>query len=183
MRVISGRARGLKLSSPTGNDTRPTLDRVKEAVFSMLTPYLNDAVVLDLFAGSGALGIEALSRGARQAFFVDNSVAAVSSIKSNLLSARMADNSVVINSDFVKFLDSCEEKFDLIFIDPPYAKGLYSSVFQAIKSREILSKNGLIIAEWDFEIGFTDNLSGFDIVKEKKYGRVGITVLKRSLTE
>lgn len=181
VRVISGQARGLKLSSPAGTDTRPTLDRVKEAIFSMLMPYLSNATVLDLFAGSGALGIEALSRGAAKAYFIDNSNAAVSCVKKNLSAAKMIDKSIVNSVDYLKFLNSCSEKFDIIFIDPPYAKNLYNSVFESILRNSLLNENGIIVAEWDYEIGFPENLGGLDIVKEKKYGRVGITVLKRSL--
>lgn len=183
MRVISGNVRGLKLSSPTGIDTRPTLDRVKEAVFSMLLPHINDAVVLDLFAGSGALGIEALSRGAKKAVFVDNSNDAILCVQSNVSSAKMADTSEIRKSDAKTYLSTCSERFDIIFLDPPYAKGLYQSVLEIICARNLLSDDGIIVAEWDFEKGFTDELYDFEIYKMKKYGRVGITVLKRGLSE
>lgn len=179
VRVISGSARGLKLNCPPGIDTRPTLDRVKEAVFSMLLPYLNGAIVLDLFAGSGALGIEALSRGAEKAYFVDNSEVAINCVRNNISAAKFVNSTVITKATAEDFLQNCGEKFDIIFLDPPYAKGMYTKMLHLIAEHELLSEDGLIIAEWDFEIGFTEELCSFDIFKEKKYGRVGITVLKR----
>lgn len=181
MRVISGTARGLKLNTPSGMETRPTLDRVKEAVFSMLLPYLNGAVVLDLFAGSGALGIEALSRGADKSVFVDNSEAAIKSINTNIKSAKFSEYAAIYKTNAVNFLQNCSQKFDIIFLDPPYAKGLYNNILHLIETNRILKDDGLIVVEWDFETGFTDNYGSFEVFKEKKYGRVGITVLKWGL--
>ena len=183
MRVISGSARGLKLSSPEGINTRPTLDRVKEALFSMLQAYVIDAVVLDLFSGSGALGLECLSRGAQKAVFVDNSQEAVLCIKSNISSAKLADKSLVVKGDFYDYLKSCNEKFDLIFLDPPYSKNLYMTALNLICQKKLLNEDGFIILEWDSEIGFQNENSSFEVHKEKRYGRVGITVLKWGLTE
>ncbi len=179
MRVISGAFRGLKLLSPDGIETRPTLDRVKEAVFNILMPYVIDADILDLFAGSGAMGLEALSRGSHKAMFVDNNKNAIGCIEKNIKAAKAEDRSTVLQSDALKFLQSCNDKYDLIFLDPPYFDGLYASVLNMIEKKDILSENGLIIVEWDYENGFTDKLGCFQVFKEKKYGRVGITVLKR----
>ena len=179
MRVISGKARGLKLYSPEDNDTRPTLDRVKEALFSMLLPYIQEAKVLDLFAGSGALGIEALSRGACKAFFVDNSDKAIKCIRDNLSISKFQEVSVVLKTSAEKFLNTTDEIFDVIFIDPPYANGLYSDIISSIYENNILAENGLIVVEWDFDIGFSFNTQLFSVLKEKKYGRVGVTLLCR----
>ena len=179
MRVISGSARGLKLVTPEGEKTRPTLDRVKEAVFSMLLPYMNGAKVLDLFAGSGALGIEALSRGADKSFFVENSNEAISCIYANIKAAKFEISSVVKKIDAIEFLKNCNEKFDIIFLDPPYAGGLYETVLDLICDNDILTKDGVIVVEQDLGAEKLDNLGKrFEISKEKKYGRVGITVLK-----
>ena len=183
MRVISGSARGLKLCSPEGISTRPTLDRVKEALFSMLQAYLMDAVVLDLFSGSGALGLECLSRGAKKAVFVDNSQEAIVCIKSNLSSAKVADKSLIFNSDFCDYLKNCNEKFDLIFLDPPYSKNFYKTALDLICQKKLLKDDGFVIVEWDSEIGFQNEISDFEIYKEKRYGRIGITVLKWGLTQ
>ena len=180
MRVISGRARGLKLISPEGIETRPTLDRVKEALFSMLFPYLNDSVVLDLFAGSGALGIEALSRGALKCFFVDNSEQAVSCVKKNVSGARVSESSEIIKTNALDFVKRSKEKFDIIFLDPPYQNDIYNDIIDSIAKKELLKENGLVVIEWDYinEPPFKNN-AAFEIFREKKYGRVGITVLKR----
>ena len=183
VRVIAGQARGLSLDSPSGLDTRPTLDRVKEAVFSMLLPYLSDALVLDLFAGSGALGIESLSRGSLHVTFVDDDNSAISCINSNLLRAKMTGQSDVLKINAIKFLEQCSTKFDLIFIDPPYSQNLYQPVLKLISENRLLSNNGLIIVEWDYDLGLNSDLFDFQIVKEKKYGRVGISVLKWGITE
>ena len=179
MRVIAGKARGLSLNCPDGIATRPTLDRVKEAVFSMLLPYLNEANVLDLFAGSGALGIEALSRGAKRAYFTDNSDKAIKCINENVLRTRFQSNSVIIKKTAEDFLKTTKEKFDIIFIDPPYSANLYPSILRRICEQNVLSENGLILVEWDYDIGFTNTEPSLELLKEKKYGKVGISVLKR----
>ena len=153
MRVISGSARGLKLVSPEGIKTRPTLDRVKEALFSMLYPYLSGALILDLFAGSGALGIEALSRGADKSYFIDNSGEAISCIKSNISAAKFAEASVVIKTDAIEFLKNCNQKFDIIFLDPPYANGLYENAINLIYSREDIKKVFTIYVGFGIIIG------------------------------
>lgn len=178
VRVISGKARGLKLISPAGNSTRPTLDRVKEALFSMLLPYLNEASVLDLFAGSGALGIEALSRGADKAVFVDSSNTAIDCVKKNLAAAKLENSATVIMSSSESYLKKCTEKFDIIFLDPPYAQSLYEDSLMLIEKYNLLSESGIIVVEWDCDIGFNGKISRFKVLKDKKYGRVGITVLK-----
>lgn len=178
MRVVSGSARGLKLIAPQGEDTRPTLDRVKEAVFSMLTPYLYNSTVLDAFAGSGALGIESLSRGAKHAVFADNDQNAVKCIKTNLQNTKMMDKSIVFSGNVQDYIKSCDKKFDIIFLDPPYESGLYKKVIEAIYDKDILNEEGIIVAEWDFSKK-PDFGAFFEVVKEKKYGRVGISLLKR----
>ena len=183
MRVIAGSMRGIKLSAPDGLNTRPTLDRVKEAVFSMLMPYLCDAVVLDLFAGSGAMGIEALSRGSSKAVFVDSDKSAVSCIRNNLRTCRAEERANVNYTDAFTFLSECNEKFDIIFLDPPYFNNVYSSVLEEICKRDILSPDGIIVVEWDFDCGFINDRTEFTVLKEKKYGRVGVTTLKRGINE
>ncbi len=178
MRVVSGSVRGLKLIAPAGEDTRPTLDRVKEAVFSMLSPYIYDSTVLDAFAGSGALGIESLSRGAEHAVFADCDINAVKCIKTNLQNTKMEDKSTVYSGNILDYIKSCDKKFDIIFLDPPYESGLYIEVLDAIQNNGILSDDGIIVTEWDYSKK-PDLGKFFEIVKEKKYGRVGISLLKR----
>ena len=182
MRVISGKVRGLKLKSPEGEETRPTLDRVKEAMFSMLLPYLSDATVLDLFAGSGALGIEALSRYANKCTFVDksdNSDKAIAFIKQNISAAGFENSSFVSKDNADSFLKSTNEKFDIIFLDPPYHQDLYCKTINRIEELDILNPDGIVVAEWDYNIGLSYENIMLTPVKEKKYGRVGVTVFKK----
>lgn len=178
MRVISGNVRGLKLNCPSGLVTRPTLDRVKEAIFSMLLPYISGASVLDLFAGSGSLGIEALSRGAEKACFIDNNEQAIKCIRENIASAKFTDISTVLKTNAETFLKNTNEQFDLIFLDPPYFKDEYTKTLKMISDFNVLSDDGIIVIEWDYDTGFTNKLEKFSIIKDKKYGRVGVTVLK-----
>ena len=177
MRVISGRARGLKLNSPIDLETRPTLDRVKEAVFSMLLPYIQDSLVLDMFSGSGALAIEAISRGAKHAVMVDCNMQSIKCIKNNVRIARMEENSTIIFSDAFSYLKKCEKIFDIIFLDPPYDSQLYEQATEA--AFEVLSEEGIVVVEWDYEIGRPLLTKKLAVFKEKKYGRVGITLLKK----
>ena len=183
MRVISGKAKGVVLKTPEGLKTRPTADRVKEAMFSIIQFDLPSSNVLDLFGGTGQLGIEALSRGAKKAVFVDFSEKAIACIKTNVNNAKMAEDSLIIRSDSCKFLREHSEVFDIIFIDPPYESCLYENVFSLIASNNLISDESLIIAEWDYENGIGNLPREFELVKEKKYGRVGISVFKRSQSE
>lgn len=180
VRVISGMARGLKLASLEGLETRPTLDRVKEALFSMLFDKCTDAVVLDLFAGSGALGIEALSRYAAKCIFVDLNPKAVEVIRSNLKKTPFSDKAKAILSDSIEFLKKTEEKFDLVFLDPPYKAGLYDEALKIISERQLLNKGALVVAECD--ITHELNATGFEILKDKTYGKVRLYVLKEPVT-
>ena len=182
MRIISGLKRGLKLKSLEGSDTRPTLDNVKEAIFSMLFDKVTDAFVLDLFAGSGALGLEALSRGAGKSVFVDANPKACSVIKANIESAKMEGASLVVRSDAAEYLKKAKaenEKFDLIFLDPPYSKGLVEEALSLIEEYGILKENGLIICEFDSTE--KPDIKSFNLVKDKKYGRVCVNILEASI--
>ena len=176
MRIISGTARGLKLQSPEGLDTRPTLDNVKEAIFSMLFLKCRGARVLDLFAGSGALGIEALSRGAQSAVFVDANPKACSVIKANLEKARLSENADVFGMDAAKYLHREQEGFDIIFLDPPYALGLYDEVLELIYARKLLTPDGVIVCE--FDNGINVDIKNYRLLKDKRYGRVCVSILE-----
>lgn len=184
MRVISGTARGLGLLSPEGEDTRPTLDRVKEALFSMLTPYVGGAEALDLYAGSGALGIEALSRGAERAVFVEKARAAEAVLRANLQKARLEARAEVVRADAPGYLAACGRSFSLILLDPPYGGGLYEKTFDAILEKHILAPDGVMAVEWDAAVHepvFPDGLERF---RDRRYGRVHITLLRnRSIAE
>ena len=177
VRVISGSARGLKLNTPGDDRVRPTSDRVKESMFNIVQDWVYDSQVLDLFAGSGALGIEALSRGASQAVFCDNSLDSIKIIKSNIEKARVVDRSQIVSGDFKRCLRDMEAKnqsFDMIFVDPPYYEGLFEEVLDTIRSCKILKKDGIVIVEHDAKkpIG---QVEGLEVYKEKKYGITMLT--------
>lgn len=177
MRVIAGSARGLKLSSLDGLDTRPTLDRVKEALFSMLTPYLYDAHVLDLFAGSGALGIEALSRGAESAVFVDSLPSAMEIIKANVSRASFSERSSFYLKKAAEYIAICDKSFDIVFLDPPYSGNLYEECLIKLYEAKCLSPECVIVLEWDSELSRPPVPSCYEVLKEKRYGRVMVTLL------
>jgi RNA methyltransferase, rsmD family len=177
VRVISGSARGLKLNTPGDDRVRPTTDRVKESMFNIVQDWVYDSQVLDLFAGSGALGIEALSRGASQAVFCDNSLDSIKIIKSNIEKARVVDRSQIVSGDYKRCLRDMEAKnqsFDMIFVDPPYYEGLFEEVLDTIRSCKILKKDGIVIVEHDAKkpIG---QVEGLEVYKEKKYGITMLT--------
>ena len=172
MRVIAGSARRLLLKAPDGMDTRPTADRVKESLFNMLNPDLYGCAFLDLFSGSGAIGIEALSRGAQRAVLVDASMECAGIIKQNLEVTKLGENAEIINEDVyaaIERLGRRGDKFDIIFMDPPYAAGYYVPVMEAIKKADILAAEGYIVSESAKGVDFTA-AEGFKIFKERKCG-------------
>lgn len=147
MRVITGSARGRRLRAVPGETVRPTAQRVKEAMFSIIQFDIEGRRVLDLFAGSGQLGIEALSRGAREAVFVDNSRTAIAVVHDNLRHTRLEDRAVVLPSDALGFLCSRPEPFDIVLLDPPYHAGLLPKVLEKIAAFDILHPGGIIVCE------------------------------------
>jgi len=183
MRVIAGSARGVKLETLEGLDTRPTTDRVKEAIFSMIQPKIAGAVCLDLFSGSGSLGIELLSRGANSVTFVEGNYQLKAIIHSNLNKTKLIEKATLLFQDVYRSLESQNgKKFDLIMMDPPYLKGDIRKCLDLIAKLDLLNENGLVIAEHD--IGDTDILpcsAYFESLKTKKYGKIGVTVFRRLL--
>lgn len=184
MRVISGTAKGKKLISLEGLKTRPTLDRVKEAVFNIIQFDIKDANVLDLFSGSGALAIESLSRGANNAILCDFSSEAIKIIEKNLEFARVKDRAKVINKDYLELLnilkDECK-KFDIIFLDPPYKSDYIIKSIKKIIKNNLLSEEGIIIAETDDEnkINEVKNINNIEIYDIRKYGIVHIIFIRK----
>ncbi|SMC41621.1 16S rRNA (guanine(966)-N(2))-methyltransferase RsmD [Papillibacter cinnamivorans] len=174
MRVITGTARGRKLKALQGNETRPTADRVKEAVFSVIQFDVEGRRVLDLFAGSGQMGIEALSRGASSAVFVDMSPQAAAVIRENLSAAGFTRNSRLVTADGIGFLSSAKEQFDLIFLDPPYATKLINQALKLIEGFDILAKDGIIICESDVKSPEPEAPSPLRLHREYRYGRTKI---------
>lgn len=172
MRVIAGSARRIPLKTPEGLDTRPTQDRIKETLFNMLQYDLADCVFLDLFAGIGAIGIEALSRGAAQAVFVEKDERAVQVIRENLKATRLEDRAIIMHCDAVSALHRLEGKhrFDFIFMDPPYDHELEKQVLQSLTESSLIDKESTVIIEASLETSF-DYLEslGFIMEKNKKY--------------
>lgn len=179
MRVIAGKARRLKLKTSEGLETRPTADRVKESLFNMINADIYDCRFLDLFSGSGAIGIEALSRGAKSAVFVENSRICMDIIIENLKFTRLQEFADVINQDVIDAINELGARkavFDIIFIDPPYAAGFYEPVLKAIANARILSENGYVVAESANNFDFPQ-VEGFKIIKERKCGPAVMTFL------
>lgn len=180
MRVISGKARGVQLKTPDGMTTRPTADRVKEALFSIIQFDIPTARVLDLFGGTGQLGIEALSRGAKSAVFVDAGEPACRLIRENLRKTKLEADATVIRSDYLAYLKRCKEKFDIIFLDPPYAEVFLENALNCIAEIDILQTGGIIIAERPAGKEIPAELAGFTRSKDYKYGTVLLTVYRKN---
>ena len=181
MRVISGLARGTKLKTIESDTTRPTLDRVKESLFNILQDKLKGAVVLDLFAGSGALGIEALSRGAQKAYFCDKNFEAVKVIKENLSKTRFLDKSIVYNSDYVNAIKKIKEEISIVFLDPPYKLDLAVSAVNELIKQKLITKDTLIIIETDEinrDIKEVQKIENVEVIDTRKYGRANLIFIK-----
>ena len=183
MRVISGNARGTKLNSIDELSTRPTLDRVKESLFNIIQPKVADSTILDLFAGSGAIGIEFLSRGCKTAYFCDMSNKAVNMIHQNLEKTRLQENAIVLNNDFQKCLKEFSKQnilFDIVFIDPPYKDDIAVDSVEMILSLKLLKEDGIIIIETDEKDREINSLKKLDIevYDIRKYGRANLIFLK-----
>lgn len=184
MRVISGTARGKKLSSLEGLETRPTLDRVKEALFNIIQFDIKEANVLDLFSGSGAIAIEALSRGARNAVCSDSSSKAIRIINKNLEDTRLKDKAEVINKDYLQTLSELKnksKKFDIVFLDPPYKSDYIEKSIENILKYDLLTKDGIIIAETDDEVKIEEikKNKNIEIYDARKYGIVHIIFIRK----
>ena len=179
MRIITGKARGVQLKTPEGLQTRPTADRVKEAMFSIIHFDVPSARVLDLFGGSGQLGIEAISRGAEFAVFVDESDAACKLIKENLRRAKMESQARVVRSDYMAYLNTCREKFDIILLDPPYAEVFLENSLKKISEIDILQSGGIIVAERPLGKDIPLDFPGFSRSKDYKYGKSLLTLYKK----
>ena len=179
MRVISGKAKGIQLNTPEGMLTRPTTDRVKEALFSIIQFELPGARVLDLFGGTGQLGIEALSRGASNAVFVDSRREACQLIRSNLKKTHLEDQATVVQSDYMEYLNRCRGFFQIVLLDPPYAEVFLENAIKKITEIDILQSGGIIVAErplgkelpWEFE--------GFTRSRDYKYGKIILTLYRK----
>lgn len=176
MRVISGKYKGKNLIGFDIDGTRPTMDRVKESLFGMIQNNIKDSIVLDLFAGSGSLGIEAISNGALKCYFVDNNIELINIIKKNVVNISEGIN--IIKNDYKGALIDLKNKglkFDIIFLDPPYKMNLINDCLNKISEYKLLNENGIIVCEYENEVISTDS---FELIKEKKYGTKNIRIYK-----
>ncbi len=181
MRVITGSARGRKLKAPEGFDVRPTTDGVKEAIFSAIQFEIEGRTVLDLFAGSGQLGIEALSRGAKKAVFVDSSQVSIKLVRENVSHVGFDSCSRIINMPNTAFLHTCAEKFDIALLDPPYDRKLIQKSLPALTN--LMNDDGVIVCEHEIECRLPEEVNGFVIAKSKKHGKTGITIYRKQTQE
>ena len=177
MRVITGTAKGKPLSTLKGDEVRPTTDRVKEGMFSIIQFDILNSKVLDLFAGSGQLGIEALSRGAQMCTFVDNSREAQKIQLQNLKSTNLYKNSRVIFSDSISFLKTTTDKYDIIILDPPYNTDLLLQAIQIVSDK--LNDNGIVICEHLNSLNMPENIQNISLQKQYKYGKIRLTTYRK----
>lgn len=185
MRVIAGTARSLPLKTPMGLDTRPTTDRIKETLFNILQNDVPGSVFVDLYAGSGAIGIEALSRGATKAYFAENAAPAIQCLQQNLVFTKFTEKAILLKQDAVAALSSIHEKHvDIVFMDAPYEQGQDKRVLSALKSMPYVDENTLIIIEEDKKTNF-DYLSdlGYDMIRQKQYKTNQHVFLKKRLNQ
>lgn len=175
MRVISGLNRGTKLYGYDIDGVRPTMDKVKESVFAMINNYIDGSVCLDLFSGTGSLGIEALSNGASTVYFVDNNNESIDITKKNIDKTHNNDKSIVIYNDYINAIKNINTKFDIIFVDPPYGKILITDIIKNILKYDILNNNGIVVCEYEKE----DIDTSLELFKERKYGSTLIRIYRR----
>lgn len=178
MRIISGIRRGHKLAEFEGSDIRPTTDRVRESLFNLISEYIPDSNVLDLFGGSGALSLEAVSRGARESTVCDIDKRAIELIAYNTERLSFGDRVKILNKSADGFIAECNDAFDIIFLDPPYNRGIIEPIMERLVQRGMLSEDGIIVLESD-ATDCRGDFSGLEIIKQRKYGRTYITVYKR----
>jgi 16S rRNA (guanine966-N2)-methyltransferase len=170
MRIISGKYKGKKIDGFMTEGTRPTMDRVKESFVAMISPYLKDKVCLDLFAGSGSVGLEFLSNGAKICYFVEKSTEAYKVLQKNCLNI---ENCYLVNSDYAVFLKNTKQKFDIVFLDPPYERKLINKALELLLKNDLLNDKALVICEFENE----KIITSLKVFKEKKYGNKNIVIL------
>lgn len=181
MRIIAGKAKGKKLLSPETLETRPTLDRVKEAMFSMIQGYILDAVVVDVFAGTGSLGLETASRGAKEVYLVDKSSVTFPILKKNIENLKFQDFCIPLNMDAYEALRKLNKQgkvFDIIFIDPPYCKDMIPEAMKIIEENNMLHKDGIIVTKIDSIEEIFEGYNKIRLLKSRKYGNTTVCLYK-----
>lgn len=178
MRIISGSRRGKKLLEFEGQDVRPTTDRVKESIFNLIQSYVAESVCLDMFAGSGALSFEAVSRGATRVVMLDKDKRSINIIRKNAENLDFTAECEIINTDAFTYAKQAREKFDIIFLDPPYNKGFIEPILSEIVKNELLNDEGIVVLESD-DTDFSAEFKGLELMKQRKYGRTFITIYQK----
>ena len=186
MRVISGQAKGHPLKAVPGSNTRPTTDKVKESLFSIIGPYFDEERVLDLFAGTGGLGIEALSRGAASAVFIDSNSQSIEVIRRNLESTRLAERAEVYRNDArraLKLLERAGKPFDIIFLDPPYALKDCDALLMDMAARGIIANDAIAIVEHHPDVIYGDVFGGFQRYRYATYGEIALSIYRYQIQD
>lgn len=176
MRIIAGEYKGRKLLTPRDRQIRPTTDKVKEAVFSMVQPVLSGAIVVDLFAGTGNLGLEALSRGAARCYFCDHARESLGLLRENISHFGAEDRARILAGDYEKTLEQIPEPADVIFLDPPYKRGLLLSCIERIATKSLLRENGLLVCECGKQEELPEWIGSLGKIKDKTYGSIRIAI-------
>lgn len=183
MRVVSGKYKGKTLKAVPGNSTRPTTDKVKEALFNIIGPYFDGGLCLDLFAGSGGLGIEALSRGVDKVLFIDRDGKAIQTIHDNLKQCQAEEQAEVYRNDANRALKAIIKReliFDYIFLDPPYAKQQLKEIIEVIDNNGLLSEEGLIVCEHSTDVKMPPTIQGLTQIKQETYGIITISIYAKN---
>ncbi|MGG3562034.1 16S rRNA (guanine(966)-N(2))-methyltransferase RsmD [Neobacillus rhizosphaerae] len=186
MRVVSGTCKGRPLKAVPGNTTRPTTDKVKEALFNMIGPYFDGGIGLDLFAGSGGLGLEALSRGLERVIFIDRESKAIQVINENIRACKFEEQTEVYRNDAdraLKALIKREINFDYIFLDPPYKKQQLVNLMEKMDQQNVVKTNGIIVCEHSFDVELPQSVGQLTQIKHEKYGMIAVTIYSRQTSE
>ncbi|QIB69369.1 16S rRNA (guanine(966)-N(2))-methyltransferase RsmD [Aminipila butyrica] len=176
MRIIAGDLKGRRLATPRDNKVRPTSDKVKEAIFNMISGCYEDEVVADIFAGTGNLGLEAISRGASHCYFGDKSKDSLALVRENVNTCRVEDQATIIWGDCHMVLKRIPQKVQVIFLDPPYQDGLMISCIEKIQELGLLAEDGCIVAEHSLEEKLPEAIGAFEKLKEKRYGKIAVSI-------
>ena len=176
MRIISGKYKGRTLDGFNIDGTRPTMDRVKESMIATIQNKIPNSVSLDLFAGSGSVGLEIISNGGKKCFFIDSNKKAIDILRNNIKKINITEECILVNSDYKKFLNTTNEKFDIIFLDPPYKMNLINDSLELIYKNNLLNNNGIVICEYENE---NVESNYFELIKEKKYSSKYIKIYKK----
>ena len=179
MRVVSGICKGRPLKAVPGNTTRPTTDKVKEALFNMIGPYFEGGLGLDLFAGSGGLGLEALSRGVEKVIFVDRDAKAIQTIHENIQACKMEDKAEVYRNDAERALKAIKKReltVDLLLLDPPYKAQKLKALIETVSEENLLAKTGIIVAEHSHDVQLDNEIGLFEKIKSETYGIIGVSI-------